>query len=55
MHQHHEFKKQLINYVIKTVSAKNGSKLILRTHEWMAGGPVTAYAKSRGIAVPHTI
>ena len=55
MQKHPEFKKQLINYVIKTVRAKNGGKLILRTHDWMAGGPVTAYAKSRGITVPHTI
>jgi len=43
-----EFQKQLINHVIKTVSAKNCGKLILHTHDWMAGGPVTAYAKSLG-------
>ncbi|OPY15068.1 MAG: Glycogen synthase [Syntrophus sp. PtaB.Bin001] len=50
-----EFQKQLINHVIKTVSAKNHGKLILHTHDWMAGGPVTAYAKSRGIPVLHTV
>ncbi len=50
-----EFQKQLINHVIKTVSAQNCGKLILHTHDWMAGGPVTAYAKSRKIPVLHTV
>jgi len=50
-----EFQKELINNVIKTVSAKNNGRLILHTHDWMAGGPVTAYARSRKIPVLHTV
>ncbi|MCX5855580.1 MAG: glycogen/starch synthase [Deltaproteobacteria bacterium] len=50
-----EFQKDVINNIIKTVRAKNGGRLILHTHDWMAGGAVTAYAKSRGCPVLHTV
>jgi glycogen synthase len=50
-----EFQKEVVNNIIKTVRAKNGGRLILHTHDWMAGGLVTAYAKSRGCPVLHTV
>jgi len=50
-----EFQKELINNIIKTVRAKNEGRLILHSHDWMAGGAVTAYAKSRGCPVLHTV
>ena len=50
-----EFQKQVVNNIIKTVRAKNGGRLILHTHDWMAGGAITAYAKSRGCPILHTV
>ncbi len=50
-----EFQKELVNNIIKTVRAKNEGRLILHSHDWMAGGAVTAYAKSRGCPVLHTV
>jgi len=50
-----EFQKQMVNNIIKTVRAKNGGRLILHSHDWMAGGAVTAYAKARGCPVLHTV
>jgi glycogen synthase len=49
------FQNQVVNNIIKTVRAKNGGRLILHTHDWMAGGAITAYAKSRGCPVLHTV
>jgi len=50
-----EFQKELVNNIIKTVRAKNEGRLILHSHDWMAGGAVVAYAKSRGCPVLHTV
>jgi glycogen synthase len=50
-----EFQRQMINSVIKNVRARNRGRLILHSHDWMAGGAVTAYAKSRGCPVLHTV
>ena len=50
-----EFQKEVVNNIIKTVRAKHGGKLILHSHDWMAGGVVTAYAKARGCPVLHTV
>lgn len=50
-----EFQKEVVNNIITTVRAKNGGRLILHTHDWMAGGAVSAYAKSRGCPVLHTV
>ncbi len=50
-----EFQRQVVNNIIKTVRAKNGGRLILHSHDWMAGGAVTAYAKARGCPVLHTV
>lgn len=50
-----EFQKEVVNNIIKTVRAKSGGKLILHSHDWMAGGAITAYAKSRRCPVLHTV
>ena len=50
-----EFQRGLVNNIIKTVRAKSKGKLILHTHDWMAGGVINAYARSRGIPVLHTV
>jgi len=50
-----EFQRQMVNTVIKAVRAGNEGRLILHSHDWMAGGAITAYAKSRGCPVLHTV
>jgi glycogen synthase len=50
-----EFQKELVNNTIKTVRARSGGMLIVHSHDWMAGGVVTAYAKSRDCPVLHTV
>jgi glycogen synthase len=50
-----EFQREITNNVIKTVRAKCEGKLIIHSHDWMAGGAVTAYAKSTGLPVLHTV
>jgi glycogen synthase len=50
-----EFQKGVINNIIKTVRAKHGGRLILHSHDWMAGGAITAYAKLRGCPILHTV
>lgn len=50
-----EFQKEVVNNIIKTVRAKSCGRLILHSHDWMAGGAVTAYARSRGCPVLHTV
>ena len=50
-----EFQREMVNNIIKTVRAKSRGKLLLHTHDWMAGGVINAYARSRGIPVLHTV
>ncbi|MGZ3648627.1 MAG: glycogen synthase [Syntrophales bacterium] len=50
-----EFQKELVNNTIKTARARSGGMLIVHSHDWMAGGVVTAYAKSRDCPVLHTV
>jgi glycogen synthase len=50
-----EFQKEIVNNIIKDVRAKHEGRLIIHSHDWMAGGVVTAYAKLTGIPVLHTI
>jgi glycogen synthase len=45
----------MINSVIKDVRAKHEGRIILHSHDWMAGGAITAYARSRGCPVLHTV
>jgi glycogen synthase len=50
-----EFQRQIINHVITTIRAKHEGRLILHSHDWMAGGAITAYAKSRNWPILHTV
>ncbi|MBN1663059.1 MAG: glycogen/starch synthase [Deltaproteobacteria bacterium] len=50
-----EFQKELVNSVIKEVRSKNDGKLIIHSHDWMAGGVVTAYARETALPVLHTV
>ena len=50
-----EFQREIINNTIKEVRAKCRGKLIVHTHDWMSGGPITAYAKVTGLPILHTV
>ncbi len=50
-----EFQKTMVNNIIKDVRAGHGGKLILHSHDWMAGGVITAYAKNTDLPVLHTV
>jgi len=50
-----EFQKEIVNNIIKDVRAKHAGQLIIHSHDWMAGGIITAYAKSTGLPVLHTV
>ncbi|MEN6318583.1 MAG: glycogen/starch synthase [Syntrophaceae bacterium] len=50
-----EFQKDIVNNIIKDVRAKHEGRLIIHSHDWMAGGAITAYAKATGIPVLHTV
>lgn len=50
-----EFQRQLVNYVIKDVRAQHEGRLIVHSHDWMAGGAVTAYARARDLPILHTV
>lgn len=50
-----EFQKEIVNNLIKDIRARHQGKLIIHSHDWMAGGIVTAYAKATGVPVLHTV
>lgn len=50
-----EYQREMVNQIIKDVRAKSGGRLLIHSHDWMAGGAIAAYAKSRGIPVLHTV
>ncbi|MBI4632581.1 MAG: glycogen/starch synthase [Deltaproteobacteria bacterium] len=50
-----EFQKALVNHVIARLRAKNGGHLIIHSHDWMAGGIITAYAKLHDCPILHTL
>lgn len=50
-----EFQRQIVNTVIDYMMAKYEGKLIIHSHDWMAGGVITAYAKRWGCPVLHTV
>jgi glycogen synthase len=50
-----EFQKEIVNNIIKEVRAKHEGRIIIHSHDWMAGGAITAYAKATGIPVLHTV
>ena len=49
-----EFQREVVNNLIKSIRAAHDG-LIIHSHDWMAGGIITAYAKARGIPVLHTV
>lgn len=50
-----EFQKEIVNQTIVRVRAMYGGRLIVHSHDWMAGGAITAYARMRGCPVLHTV
>jgi len=50
-----EFQLGIVNNVIKTVQSKHEGRLIIHSHDWMAGGAITAYARFTGVPVLHTV
>ncbi len=50
-----EFQRSVINDVIKNVRSRHKGKMIMHTHDWMAGGMISAYAKATGIPLLHTV
>lgn len=49
-----EFQKEIVNNIIKNIRARHEG-VIIHSHDWMAGGVITAYAKARGLPVLHTV
>jgi len=50
-----EFQREIVNNVIKTVRARSEGRLIIHSHDWMAGGVITAYASATGLPILHTV
>lgn len=50
-----EFQRQIVNSVIKYIRARKEGRLIVHSHDWMAGGIITAYARGRGLPILHTV
>lgn len=50
-----EFQREVVNSVIKNVRATHEGRLIVHSHDWMAGGAITAYAKATDLPVLHTV
>ena len=49
-----EFQKEVVNNIIKSLRARHEG-LIIHSHDWMAGGAITAYARARDLPVLHTV
>jgi glycogen synthase len=50
-----EFQREIVNNVIKMVRARSEGRLIIHSHDWMAGGVITAYANATSLPVLHTV
>lgn len=50
-----EFQKQIVNNVIINLRSQYRGSLIIHSHDWMAGGAITAYARFRECPVLHTV
>jgi len=50
-----EFQRALVNHIIVGLRGKNGGRLLVHSHDWMAGGIITAYAKLWNCPVLHTL
>ncbi|MBN1765856.1 MAG: glycogen/starch synthase [Sedimentisphaerales bacterium] len=50
-----EFQRQIINIYLKEIRSRYEGRAIIHSHDWMAGGAITAYANLRQVPVLHTI
>ena len=50
-----EFQRQIVNQIIKNIHSRYEGRGLIHSHDWMAGGVVSAYANLRGIPLLHTI
>ncbi|MDQ5988076.1 MAG: Glycogen synthase [Syntrophus sp. SKADARSKE-3] len=50
-----EFQREIVNSTIKNVRAQHRGRLIIHSHDWMAGGVITAYAKATDLPILHTV
>jgi glycogen synthase len=50
-----EFQRQIVNSLIDNMMAKYAGRLIIHSHDWMAGGIITAYARRWRCPVLHTV
>jgi glycogen synthase len=50
-----EFQKTIVNQIIPRICARNCGRLIIHSHDWLAGGIITAYARRHGLPVLHTV
>jgi glycogen synthase len=50
-----EFQRQIKRFLIGEILSKHEGRGIIHSHDWMAGGIITAFAKFRSIPVLHTV
>jgi glycogen synthase len=50
-----EFQRQIKRFLIGEILSKHEGRGIIHSHDWMAGGIITAFAKLRSIPVLHTL
>jgi glycogen synthase len=50
-----EFQRKIRHSLIREIISKHEGRGIIHSHDWMAGGIITAFAKLRGIPVLHTV
>lgn len=50
-----EFQRGVINHIIMSVRARYGGRVILHSHDWMAGGIVAAAARAWRCPILHTL
>ena len=55
LHNAAEFQKAIVNNVIINVRSQYQGRLIIHSHDWMAGGAITAYARLRNCPILHTV
>jgi len=50
-----EFQRQIINSYLKEIRSNYEGMAIIHSHDWMAGGALSAYARLREIPILHTV
>jgi len=50
-----EFQRQIINVHLREIRCRYDGRAVLHTHDWMAGGTLSAYARIRGVPTLHTV